>query len=259
MAGLTEGSTSVSCSLSPFRSEVQRISASTQGLKQDLPLLTACVRYCNLPAPGRPDKELVGGERQVQTAKEAFAEFKSWKELPGLQECEAVCIDVEPEDQAAQGEEVGMKFTHDLKFNRVPDWNDQYIDYWKLKKLIYKNEKSVTQRRLSIEPERQRLLGGQSFKYNSITQSSVLAVHKEAESPWSISEQQGHSCLAPLERSKSSCGVVAQLNLTDLVEATSGRLGRDRLIIFSQRESAVPEPELSCSCTSRNSSLDLLG
>ena len=50
-----------------------------------------------------------------------------------------------------------MKFTHDLKFNKAPDWKDQYIDYWHLKKLIYKNELTATQR-LSVDLDRQRLL-----------------------------------------------------------------------------------------------------
>lgn len=51
-----------------------------------------------------------------------------------------------------------MKFTHDLKFNKAPDWKDQYVDYWHLKKLIYKNEQTATQRTMAADPERQRLL-----------------------------------------------------------------------------------------------------
>lgn len=30
-----------------------------------------------------------------------------------------------------------MKFTHQIKFNSVPEWRDHYIDYAHLKKLIY--------------------------------------------------------------------------------------------------------------------------
>lgn len=51
-----------------------------------------------------------------------------------------------------------MKFTHDLKFNKAPEWKDQYIDYWHLKKLIYKNEQTASQRITGTDPERQRLL-----------------------------------------------------------------------------------------------------
>ena len=30
-----------------------------------------------------------------------------------------------------------MKFTHQIKFNSVPEWRDHYIDYAHLKKIIY--------------------------------------------------------------------------------------------------------------------------
>ena len=50
-----------------------------------------------------------------------------------------------------------MKFTHQLKFNRAPDWKDSYMDYWHLKSLIYKNELTAVQKS-ATDPERQGLL-----------------------------------------------------------------------------------------------------
>ena len=58
-----------------------------------------------------------------------------------------------------------MKFTHQLKFNRAPDWKDSYMDYWHLKSLIYKNELSAVQR-ITTDPERQGLLSpGQTLRW----------------------------------------------------------------------------------------------
>ena len=57
-----------------------------------------------------------------------------------------------------------MKFTHQLKFNRAPDWKDSYMDYWHLKSLIYKNELSAIQR-ITTDQERQGLLSpGQTLR-----------------------------------------------------------------------------------------------
>jgi SPX domain len=36
-----------------------------------------------------------------------------------------------------------MKFSHNLKFNAVPEWRVRYLDYSKLKKLSYAIEKLV--------------------------------------------------------------------------------------------------------------------
>lgn len=71
-----------------------------------------------------------------------------------LQDCLDVRIQIEEDPNCA------MKFTHDLKFNKAPDWKDHYIDYWHLKNLIYNNEKTaaVAQRTVSSDPERQHLL-----------------------------------------------------------------------------------------------------
>ena len=78
--------------------------------------------------------------------------------------CKEVCIpvrDAEPEDF---GSAHSMKFTHDLKFNKAPDWKDNYLDYWHLKKLIYKNEKSaIIQRTGSTDPERLSLLNSSGY------------------------------------------------------------------------------------------------
>ena len=57
-----------------------------------------------------------------------------------------------------------MKFTHDLKFNKAPDWKDQYIDYWHLKKLIYKNEQSASQKTLSLDPDSRSFSTGISLR-----------------------------------------------------------------------------------------------
>lgn len=37
-----------------------------------------------------------------------------------------------------------MKFSHSLKFNANSEWNDYYINYNRLKKLIYKKEVEET-------------------------------------------------------------------------------------------------------------------
>lgn len=37
-----------------------------------------------------------------------------------------------------------MKFSHSLRFNANSEWNDYYINYDRLKKLIYKKEVEET-------------------------------------------------------------------------------------------------------------------
>lgn len=68
-----------------------------------------------------------------------------------------------------------MKFTHNLKFNKAPDWKDNYIDYWHLKNLIYKNERTAAvQRHLSTDPERQQLLSPMSTNRQAMKATTKL-------------------------------------------------------------------------------------
>ncbi|RKP05700.1 SPX domain-containing protein [Thamnocephalis sphaerospora] len=54
-----------------------------------------------------------------------------------------------------------MKFSHQLKFNAVPDWADHYVAYDQLKKLAYQIERDVVlanRLRDELEPEQETLL-----------------------------------------------------------------------------------------------------
>lgn len=53
-----------------------------------------------------------------------------------------------------------MKFAHQLTFNTHPDWRDDYIDYDKLKRLIYTIERVVcayASQQPEIRPSKLRL------------------------------------------------------------------------------------------------------
>lgn len=56
--------------------------------------------------------------------------------------------------------EDGMKFSHSIQFNAVPDWSTYYIAYSNLKKLIYSLEKKVVQCNANAtqDPERTALI-----------------------------------------------------------------------------------------------------
>lgn len=86
--------------------------------------------------------------------------------------CLEVCIPIHDTETRFQAYADNMKFTHDLKFNKAPDWKDSYVDYWHLKKLIYKNEKSAAENRSnSADPERLSLLS--SFRYSDFLYVSL--------------------------------------------------------------------------------------
>ncbi|KAK9768479.1 low-affinity phosphate transporter [Basidiobolus ranarum] len=52
-----------------------------------------------------------------------------------------------------------MKFSHSLQFNSVPDWQDYYIAYSNLKKIIYQLEKIATQTEPNDDLESRSLIG----------------------------------------------------------------------------------------------------
>ncbi|KAK9712084.1 low-affinity phosphate transporter [Basidiobolus ranarum] len=62
-----------------------------------------------------------------------------------------------------------MKFSHSLQFNSVPDWQDYYIAYSNLKKIIYQLEKAATQNGTEPDLESRSLIGDTGRAMNVFT------------------------------------------------------------------------------------------
>ncbi|KAI7874373.1 SPX-domain-containing protein [Lichtheimia hyalospora FSU 10163] len=71
-----------------------------------------------------------------------------------------------------------MKFAHTLILNAVPDWIDQYVDYDRLKKLVYQIERLNVQQVLARRPSLARTAEEGSFEKND--QEALVAAEAAA-------------------------------------------------------------------------------